>query len=128
VVTPRVQDREAGKVKWGCLFTLVVLAAGIYYGYDFLQVRLRYYNILDTVKTQANFASALDDNLIKRRLVARSDSLGLPLGTREWTVRRTFNPRQIFISATYRDSVVLEFPGIRKVYYFTFTPSATELY
>jgi hypothetical protein len=128
VVMPRVRNSEAGKIKLGCLFTLFILAAGVYYGIEFLEVRLRYYRIQDYVKTQADFAPALDDVTIRRRLVAKSDTLGLSLGTRDWTVRRSYTPRQIFISATYRDSVVLEFPGIRKVFYFTFTPQATELY
>lgn len=128
MVTSRGLRSEAGKAKLGCLFTLILLGLGFYIGIDFLQVRLRYQKILDTVKTQAAFAPALDDITIRRRLVARSDSLGLPLGNRDWTVRRTYTPRQIFISATYTDSVVIEFPGIRKVFYFTFTPTATELY
>jgi hypothetical protein len=128
VVMPRVRRGEAGKIKLGCLFTLVCVVAIVYYGIDFLHVRFRYYQILDTVKTQATFASALDDITIRRRIVAKSDSLGLALGDKDWTVRRTYSPRQIYISATYQDSVVLEFPGIRKVFYFTFTPSATELY
>ena len=119
---------EAGKGKLGCLFTLALLAAGLYYGIDFLRVRFRYYQIQDEVKTQATFASALDDITIRRRLVAKSDSLGLPLGDRDWTIRRRGDPRSIFISATYEDSVVIEFPGVRKVFYFTFTPSTTELY
>lgn len=128
MVMPRVRNSEAGKIKLGCLFTIVLLVAGVYYGIEFLEVRLRYYKIQDYVKTQADFAPALDDVTIRRRLVAKSDSLGLPLGTREWTVRRSYTPRQIFITATYRDSVVLEFPGLRKVWHFTFTPTATELY
>jgi hypothetical protein len=127
VVTPRGSD-EAGKAKLGCLFTVAIVVAVIYYGIDFLHVRFRYYQILDTVKTQATFAPALDDITIRRRLVARSDSLGLNLGDGDWTIRRTFTPREIYIAATYQDSVVLEFPGLRKVIYFTFTPTATELY
>lgn len=128
MVMPRVRNSEAGKVKLGCLFTLVLIVAIVYYGFDFLHMRLRYYQIHDHVRTQATFAPALDDITIRRRLVARSDSLGLNLGEADWTIRRTYSPRQIYITATYVDSVVLEFPGIRKVFYFTFKPTATELY
>ncbi len=128
MVKVRVRNSEAGKIKLGCLFTLVLLVAGVYYGIDFAHVRLRYYQISDYVKTQADFAPALDDATIRRRLIAKADSLGLPLGDRDWSIKRTFSPRQIAIKATYQDSVVIEFPGLRKVFYFTFTPQATELF
>jgi hypothetical protein len=128
VVMPHATNSEAGKVKLGCLFTLVILAAGLYYGFDFFHMRLRYYQIQDYVKTQADFAPALDDITIRRRLIAKSDSLGLPLGDRDWSIKRSYSPRQISIKAEYVDSVVIDFPGIRKVFYFTFTPQATELY
>lgn len=123
-----VRASEAGKIKLGCLFTLLIVVAGIYYGLDFLHVRLRFYQIQDYVKTQADFAPALDDITIRRRLIAKSDSLGLPLGDRDWYVKRTYTPRQITIRATYQDSVVVDFPGVRKVFYFTFTPQAVRLY
>ena len=119
---------ESGKVKLGCLFTLLCIAAAFYFGIDFLHVRFRFYQIQDAVQTQANFAPALDDITIRNRLVARSDSLGIPLGPRDWTIKRTYSPRQIDIHATYYDSVVIEFPGFRKVWYFTMNPHATELY
>ena len=128
MVMSRVPNSEAGKVKLGCLFTILVVVAVVYYGIDFLHVRFRYYQIQDEVKTQASFAPALDDITIRRRLVAKSDSLGIPLGERDWIVRRTYTPRQIYISGTYDDSVVMEFPGLRKVFYFRFNPNATELY
>ncbi|HEY2807001.1 MAG TPA: hypothetical protein VGI92_14170 [Gemmatimonadales bacterium] len=123
-----VRAGESGKGKLGCIFTLVIIVAVFYYGIDFLRVRFRYYQIQDEVKTQASFAPALDDITIRRRLVAKADSLGLPLGDQDWTIRRTGGPRSISISAAYTDSVVISFPGIRKVFYFNFTPSAYELY
>jgi hypothetical protein len=128
VMSRRVLGGEAGKVKLGCLFTLLVVAAAFYFGIDFLHVRLRFYQIQDAVQTQANFAPALDDITIRNRLVARSDSLGIPLGPLDWTIKRTYSPRQIDIHATYYDSVVIEVPGFRKVFYFAFNPHATELY
>ncbi len=117
----------------GCLFSILVLVTGIYFGIEFFQMRLRFYQIQDTVKTQATFASALDDNTIRNRLVARADSLGLPLGTRDaWTIRRRRegpgNARVITIEARYQDSVVLLLPGIRKVWMFTFQPGITQVY
>lgn len=119
---------EAGKARIGCLFSLFIVAVCVYIGFGIFQVRWRYYQIQDEVKTQAGFASAIDNETIRRRLVARSDSLGLPLGPRAWTIRRTFNPRQITIQAEYQDSVVIEFAVIRKVLRFTFRPGTVETF
>ncbi len=120
--------RERGASRTGCLFSLFLLVAGVYVGLSFFQVRYRYYKMKDYVGTQAGFASAIDNETIRRRLVAFSDSLGIPIGPRQWTVRRQFNPRQITIEAQYRDSVVIEFAFIRKVFPFTFRPSVTETF
>jgi hypothetical protein len=128
VVTPRVRPGESGKIKLGCLFTLAIMAAIVYFGFDFAQVQMRFYRIQDEVKTRATFAPVFDDATIRRGLVAKSDSLGLPLGPRDWTVKRTYEPREITISATYTDSVVIELPGVFKVFYFTFNPHTTSFY
>jgi hypothetical protein len=127
VVARRGRD-QAGKVRMGCLFTLLVTAVFVYYGIQFLEVRIRYFQIQDEVKTQAAFAPALSNDVILRRLVARADSLGLPLGPRRWTIRRANDPRSITIQAEYEDSVVIELPGWRKVWRFTFRPGTTNLY
>ena len=131
MVTRRA-DAEAGKVRLGCLFTLLLLAAGIYYGVQYGEVRLRQYQIMDAVKEQASFASALDDQTMRIRLMATSDRLGLPYASRDWKIRRVRDEsagRVIEIEAPpYTDSVVLDLPGIRKVWTFTFQPKHSELY
>lgn len=119
---------EAGKVRAGCLVTLLVLAIGAYVGIKYFEVQFRYYRMQDEVKTQAAFAPVLSDDVIRRRLVAAADSLGLPLGPKRWSIRRSAAPRQIFISAQYQDSVVFALPGWRKVWRFRFTPGASEMY
>jgi hypothetical protein len=119
-------------MRLGCLFTLLLLAAGIYFGYQYAEVRWRWYQIMDAVKEQASFATALDDQTIRARLVARSDQLGLPYTSRDWVIRRSRDiraGRSILIEApTYTDSVVVDLPGIRKVWYFLYTPTYTEAY
>lgn len=115
---------ETGKTRIGCLFSLLLFVSAIYYGIQYIEVRFRYYRIQDEVKTQAQFAPTLNDDVIRRRLVARADSLGLPLGTRQWDIRRSANPSEILIHAEYDDSVVIELPGYTKVIRFRFTPGA----
>jgi hypothetical protein len=124
-------DRESGKIRLGCLFSLLIVVAALYFGFQFLEVRFRFYRMQDTVNEQASFAPVLDDATIRARLAARADSLGIPLGApRAWEVRRVREgtTRMIVIRGEYRDSVVLDLPGVRKVWRFTFTPSASEPY
>lgn len=115
---------EAGKARLGCLFSLFILASGFYFGVRFFEVYLRYYKIQDQVKTQATFAPSLSNDVIRRRLVTSSDSLNLPLGPKDWDIRRTSNPPEIFIHAEYDDSVMIELPGFTKVFRFHFSPDA----
>lgn len=116
---------EAGKVRLGCLFSLLILASVVFYGIKFVEVRYRFYQMQNEVKQNATFAPTLTDAVIRRRLVAKADTLGIPLGPRQWTIRRTREPREIFIGGTYDDSVVVQLPGWRKVWHFHFEPKAT---
>lgn len=114
---------EAGKARLGCLLVLLVLAVAAYYGVQYFEVQFRYFQIQDEVKTAASYATTLSNDEIRRRLVAKSDSLGLPLGRRQWDIRRsTVFPMEIVISAEYDDSVVIELPGYVRVFRFHFTP------
>lgn len=116
--------REAGKSRVGCLFSLLLFVSVIYYGIQYFEVYFRYYRMQDEVKTEAQFAPTLADDVIRRRLVARADTLGLPLGPKQWDIRRSSNPPVITIHAEYDDSVLIELPGYTKVFRFRFTPNA----
>jgi len=128
----RRADAEAGKSRLGCLLTLTVIVACVYFGIQYGEVRIRWYQIQDTVKEQADFAPALDDATIRSRLMQASDRLDLPYTSRDWTIRRTRNARNtrtiVIAAPPYRDSVVVDLPGIRKVWYFTFQPGITDTY
>jgi len=115
---------QPGKSHLGCLFTLCFLAAAGYVGKNVGEVYFRYYRIRDYVSEQADFAPALTDDVIRRRLVDYSDSLGLNLGPGDWTVRRTWTPREITIQAQYEDSIVIQALGMRKVWKVRFQPNA----
>jgi hypothetical protein len=123
---PRGRDSESGKIKLGGLLFLVILVAAVYYGIDYIQVRLKAYQMQDEVTEQATFGSVVDDNTIRRRLVEKATQLDIPLGPRQWSIQRTQTPqgRRISIAGAYTDSVVIKLPGNNKVFYFQFTPSA----
>lgn len=124
---PRGRDSESGKIKLGGLLTLVILVGIIYYGIDYIEVRLKAYQMQDEVTEQATFGSVVDDNTIRRRLVERATQLDIPLGPRQWSISRIQTPqgRRITIAAAYTDSVIIRLPGNNKVIYFKFTPTAS---
>lgn len=119
VAAPR---RVEGKVRLGCLIAVAVLVLAGYLVKDVGSVYWRYYQLQDEVKAQAGFAPALTDKVILERLVARADTLGLPIGPRAWTVRRSASPPTITIRGAYDDSIVIAVIAWRKVFHVHFTP------
>ena len=107
---------QPGKTHLGCLFTLFVIACAVWVGVDAAEVYLRYYRLQDFVKSQAEFAPALTDDVIRRRLVAYSDTLGPSIGPKRWEINRSTAPREITIRAQYDDSVVIQVLSARKVF------------
>lgn len=97
--------RGAGNL--GCLLSLLLFVAALYYGVHVGEVYLRYYRLLDAMRFQASIAPSVTDEVIKGRLMATADSL---LGhTPTFQVVRNGNPARITIQAEYRDSVDLPF-------------------
>jgi hypothetical protein len=90
----------------GCLFSLVLFGAALYYGITIGQVYLRYYQLLDTMRIQARLAPSLHDDVIGRRLTAQSDSL-LPGGSPEFIITRGGHPNRITIETEYTEEVDL---------------------
>lgn len=113
-----------GKARLGCLFTILVLGAAAFVGKNVGEVYWRYYRLRDYANEQVDFAPVLTDDVIRRRLVGRSDSLGLNLAPRDWKIRRSGSPREITIEAQYEDSIVIEALGMRKVWKVQLRPYA----
>lgn len=128
MVARRARAGESGKIKLGCLFTLLLIAVAVYFGVDYLRIQMKYAKMSDEVKEKAAFAAVIDDQTIRRQLVASADSLGIPLGPREWVIRRTYDPRYITIQGQYIDSFIINVPGVYKVFHFKFTPRATSAF
>lgn len=93
----------------GCLFVLMIIVAGFYYGVDVGETYYRYYQMVDAMKAEARFAVNVDNGTIRRRLRAKADELGLPDAAHEFDIRRTSRPREIIISANWTQVLVLPF-------------------
>lgn len=107
----------------GCLFSLLIFVAVLYYGVNIGEVYFRYYRLLDEMQTQTRVASALDDGTIRRRIQAAAEEIGLPDAAQSnLLIRRTASPREIVIETHYSESVSLPFFN----HTFSLHPRATQ--
>lgn len=90
----------------GCLVSLILFVAALYYGVHIGQVYLRYYQLLDSMRTQARLAPSITDDVIHRRLVGQADSL-LPGGAPRFKITRGGHPNRITIQTEYSEQVDL---------------------
>ena len=118
----RLRGRR-GASSTGCLISLLVFVALLYYGVNIGEVYFRYYRLLDEMQSQARLAAALDDGTIRRRLQAAVQDIGVPENaSANLRIRRSLSPREINIETSYSETVHL--PLFNHI--FEFRPRATE--
>jgi hypothetical protein len=105
MVSPWLRSRR-GAGGLGCLLSLLLFGAALYYGINIGQVYLRYYQMLDGMRSQARLAPSLQDDVIYRRLDAQADSL-LPGGRPKFRITRGGHPNRITIETEYTEEVDL---------------------
>jgi hypothetical protein len=118
----RTGSTRRGASTIGCLFSVILLAAGIFYGVNIGKVYFRYYQLQDSMRTNARLAPSLSDATIRRRLLTRVDELGLPPEAQKFSIRRSGRPRAITIATEYSESIDL--PLFKHT--FVFRPHAME--
>ena len=108
----------------GCLLSLLIFVAVLYYGVNIGEVYFRYYRLLDEMQTQSRLAPGIDDGTIRRRIQTAVEEIGVPdsAGGRQLLIRRSAAPREIVIETHYSESVSLPFFN----HTFTFHPRATQ--
>lgn len=108
----------------GCLFSLLIFVAALYYGVNIGELYFRYYRLLDEIQTEARLAAGLDDGTIRRRIQTAVEEIGLPeeAGDENLRVDRTSAPREIVIQTQYSETVSLPLFN----HTFTFHPRATQ--
>ena len=113
-----VTGARRGRSTLGCLTTLLVLVAIAYFGVNIGQAYSDYFALRDSMRQQARFGARLTDEQIRRALIAKVDSLGLPEEAADFNIRR--ESRRIVIWTEYVQTVELPM-FVRE---FTFTPLA----
>ena len=94
-----------GVGKLGCLFSILLVVTIGYFAVNIGEVYFRYYKMRDAMQQEVRFASTRSDDAIRRRLVALSDSLGLPEEAGRVRIRR--DQSSISISSEYSEHVEL---------------------
>jgi hypothetical protein len=69
---------RAGRSSLGCLVTLLVVVALIYFGVKVGEVYWRAYQYEDAMKQEARFAAQIPNDRMLRHLRAFADTVGLP--------------------------------------------------
>ena len=102
----RRRNLRRGASGLGCVISLLLFGAALYYGITIGQVYLRYYQLVDTMRSQARLAPSLQDDVIYRRLSAQADSL-FPGRHPQFRITRGGHPNRIVIETEYREHVDL---------------------
>lgn len=122
VIAASRQSRR-GASTTGCLLSLLVLVAVLYYGVNIGELYFRYYRLVDEMGSQARVAAALDNGTIERRIGAAIQDIGLPDdAASNLQITRSSSPREITIESQYSESVHLPLFD----HTFQFHPKVTE--
>jgi hypothetical protein len=91
----------------GCLFSLLVVVAVIYFGVNVGAPYLRYYQFRDAMQQEVRFAERKSDSEILATLRLKADSLDLPGPAHRINVRRS--PNRIVIWTEYTETIAFPF-------------------
>lgn len=105
---------RAGKGTLGCLLSMLIASAVVYFAFNIGQTYWHYLQFQDRMKQEARFAQHRSDATIARRLREYADSLGLPEAAHKVHVRRRRGTIEIW--AEYYTNV--ELPLVVKEFYF----------
>ena len=94
----------------GCLFTMLVVAALVYFGVNVGGPYLRFYQFRDAMEQEARFAERKTDAQIVTTLRLKADSLALPPQAFKINVRRTAS--RITIWTAYAETI--DFPFVTR--------------
>lgn len=107
-----------GASSLGCLMSLLIFTAIIYFGVNIGDVYWRYYQFKDEMTQQVRFAAHNPNDHIARHLAAVADSLQLPPEAGDVYIKRTAH--SISIESEYTETVELPL-HVREI---TFNPHA----
>src|SRR5689334_1571919 len=100
---------RSGRSALGCLFTLLVIAALVYFGVNLGGAYWRFYQYTDAMKQEIHFNGAAPDSVLLKSVWAHADSLGLPEEAQEISISREPKAHSIRMAADYNERVEMPF-------------------
>lgn len=94
-----------GTSSLGCLFSLLIAAAAIYFGVNVGEAYWRFYQFQDDMRQEVQFSAHAADDAIVLRLKAAADSLELPDAASDISINRV--DRTITVESEYSERVEL---------------------
>jgi hypothetical protein len=94
-----------GSSSLGCLLTMLIVAAVLYFGVNIGEVYWHAYEFQDDMRQEAQFAKNVSNDSILHHLRSDADSLGLPDDAQAIAIRRTQG--SISIHAEYDERIEL---------------------
>jgi hypothetical protein len=104
-----IWQARSGRVTTRGLLVLLFLSVSAYYGVGALSAYFRFWRMEAEMRSQARQAPGLDDQVIRRRLVARAEALKLPEVSRRFVILRRTRPREIIITTSWPEPIELPF-------------------
>lgn len=102
-----IRRSRRGASTLGCLVSLALFIAALYYGVQVGKIYYRYYALVDEMEAAARFASNRTDDAIRRSIIRKIDELGIPPEAKRVQVRRSGPPYTIMIRTEYREPISL---------------------
>lgn len=106
--------RRRGASSLGCLFSLLIVAAAIYFGVNVGEAYWRFYEFQDDMRQEVTLRAHSQNDAILTRLRAAADSLGLPDDASDISITRA--DKTITVEADYAELV--EMPMIVRSIHF----------
>ena len=113
-VPPKPKRTVATRVR--IFFAGLILAVVAYYAVGIGAVYIRYWQLLNEMQVDAEIASSLNDQAIRKRLILKAERLDLPEAARKFQIRRRRNPPTIDISSQYEATISLPFYQLRVMF------------
>jgi hypothetical protein len=101
------RSSRRGASSLGCIVSLVLVVACLYYGLNLGRLWFRYFEIKDRMNTVARFGSNQTVEQMTRQLQFDAQDVGLPKDARDFRISKSDRPPSVTVSLEYSEPVDL---------------------
>ena len=103
-----LKNGQRGEGRVGFIVALVIVMVGLFVGIKVIPVRINAYQLDDTLREEARFASVNrnSDAAIKKRILEHAHSLNIPLDPKNVTIQRI--RKEVIVKAQFVQPIYLK--------------------